>query len=65
MLSKEFLTVEEAAVVLGVGRTLAYEAVRRGEIPSARIGRIIRVPKAALLQMRAAQSEVTRDRSTS
>jgi excisionase family DNA binding protein len=42
------LTVEEAAEVLRIGRTAAYEAVRRGELPSFRIGRSLRVPRHAL-----------------
>lgn len=42
------LTVEEAAATLGISRAFAYEAVRRGEIPSIRIGRRILVPYAAL-----------------
>ena len=33
------LTVEEAAGLLGISRAFAYEAMRRGEIPSIRIGR--------------------------
>jgi len=41
-------TVEEAAALLGISRSFAYEAVQRGEIPSMRIGRRILVPKAAL-----------------
>ncbi len=42
------LTVEEAASTLGISRAFAYEAVRRGDIPSIRIGRRILVPHAAL-----------------
>lgn len=42
------LTVEEAAETLGVSRAFAYEAVRRGEIPSIRIGRRILIPKVGL-----------------
>ncbi len=42
------LTVEEAAATLGISRAFAYEAVRRGEIPSIRIGRRVLVPRAAL-----------------
>ena len=42
------LTVEEAAEILGISRAFAYEAVRRGEVPSIRIGRRILVPRAAL-----------------
>ncbi len=41
-------TVEEAAATLGISRAFAYEAVRRGEIPSIRIGRRVLVPRAAL-----------------
>ena len=33
------LTVEEAAALLGISRTTAYESVRRGEIPARRFGR--------------------------
>jgi excisionase family DNA binding protein len=39
------LTVEEAAAVLRIGRSAAYEAVKVGEIPSIRIGRSLRIPK--------------------
>ena len=45
------LTVEEAAEVLGISRAFAYEAARRGDIPSIRIGRRILVPRAALGRM--------------
>ena len=41
-------TVEEAAKLLGISRSFAYEAVNNGQIPSMRIGRRILVPKAAL-----------------
>jgi len=49
------LTVEEAADFLRVGRSAAYEAVRRGEIPSVRIGRSIRIPRHRLEEMIGAQ----------
>ena len=42
------VTVTEAAEILGIGRNTAYEAVRRGEIPTIRIGKRILVPVAAL-----------------
>jgi len=48
------LTVEEAAVVLGISRASAYEATRRGEIPCIRIGRRILVPRVALNRLLAA-----------
>jgi excisionase family DNA binding protein len=42
------MTVEEASEALGISRSLAYELVRRGEIPSLRLGRRIVVPVHAL-----------------
>ena len=44
-------TVEEARDRLGLSRGLIYEAIRRGEIPSIRIGRRILVPRVALEQL--------------
>lgn len=41
-------TVEEAAERLGVGRTLVYALVRRGDIESINIGRLRRIPCDAL-----------------
>ncbi len=43
------LSVDEVASLLGLGRTAAYEAARRGEIPSRRLGRRVIVPVPALL----------------
>jgi excisionase family DNA binding protein len=39
------LTVEQAAELLQIGRTAAYEAVHRGDLPAVRIGRSLRVPR--------------------
>ena len=44
-------TVEEAGALLSLGRSGAYEAVRRGDIPTIRIGRRILVPRKALILM--------------
>jgi excisionase family DNA binding protein len=44
------VTVEEAAGILGMGRSAAYEAIRRGEIPSRRLGRRIVIPVPLLLE---------------
>ena len=44
------LTVSETAGLLRISRNLAYELVTRGEIPAIRLGRVIRVPRAALEQ---------------
>lgn len=47
--SRTTLTVEEAAQWLGIGRTLAYELARRGELPGVlRLGRVYRVSIPAL-----------------
>jgi excisionase family DNA binding protein len=43
------VTVEEAATILGLGRSAAYEATRRGEIPGRRLGRRIVIPIPLLL----------------
>jgi excisionase family DNA binding protein len=43
------ITIEQAAHVLGLGRTAAYEAARRGELPTRRLGRRLLVPVPALL----------------
>lgn len=45
------LTVEESGQLLGISRALAYELVRRGTIPSLRLGRRIVVPRHALLNL--------------
>ena len=44
-------TVEEAATLLGISRSLAYEAARTGDLPTIRIGRRILVPAAALQRL--------------
>lgn len=45
------LSVAEAAELLGISRSLAYDLVARGELPSVRLGRRIVVPRVALHQM--------------
>lgn len=44
------LTVGQAAKVLGIGRSTAYELVHTGAIPSLRLGRRIVVPSAKLAE---------------
>lgn len=41
-------TIPEVARILGVGRMAAYKAAERGDIPSFRIGKLVRVPKSAI-----------------
>lgn len=43
------LTVEEAAELLGIGRTLMYALVAAGEVESVQIGRLRRIPRDALV----------------
>ena len=43
--------IEEAAELLKIGRSGAYEAARRGDIPVLRIGRRWLVPRIALDKM--------------
>ncbi len=38
-------TVPEAGRLLGLGRNAAYEAAKRGDIPTLRMGRLLLVPK--------------------
>ena len=44
-------TISEAGTLLGLGRSGAYEAARRGDIPVLKIGRRWLVPKVALDKM--------------
>ncbi len=48
--SQATISIEQAAQVLGLGRTAAYEAARRGEFPTRRLGRRVVVPVPALLE---------------
>lgn len=50
-ITRRTVTVEEAGQLLGIGRNQAYEAVRRGDIPSIKIGKRLLVPKPALDKM--------------
>lgn len=43
--TRQTLTVEEVAAILGLGRNACYEAVARGDIPSLKIGRRILIPR--------------------
>ena len=41
-------SVDEAAALLGLSRSMAYECIRRGEIPAIRFGRRVLVPRMAI-----------------
>ena len=42
------VSVEEAAGLLGIGRTTLYELIRRGDVRPIRIGRCVRIPQREL-----------------
>ena len=44
----ELLRIEEAAAYLGVSKGLAYELARRGELPSVKLGRLLRIRRGGL-----------------
>lgn len=58
------LTVEEAARLLAVSRTFAYEAIRRDTFPvrPIRIGRCIRIPLSPLAALLGVDEAVARER---
>jgi excisionase family DNA binding protein len=45
------IAVEDAAHLLGISRSLAYELCARGELPTIRLGRRLVIPKRALFEM--------------
>jgi excisionase family DNA binding protein len=51
------VTVDEAAVMLGISRTTAYGCASRNEIPTVRLGRRVVVPTAALMAMLAGEGQ--------
>jgi len=57
-MDRRTMTVEEAAHMLGISRSSAYECVRRGELRALRLGRRLVVPRDALEEL-LASSQVT------
>jgi excisionase family DNA binding protein len=55
---KQVFTVSEAADVLGISRTLAYDLVAKGQLPTIRLGRRIVVPALALHALLSAASGI-------
>ena len=48
LLSKPWLHVPQAGAILGLNRSASYEAAKRGEIETFRIGRLLKAPTAPL-----------------
>ena len=45
------LSLDEAAILLGVSRYSVYTRIKMNELPYIRVGRVYRIPKAKLLRM--------------
>jgi excisionase family DNA binding protein len=45
------ITVDEAARLLGISRTMAFQAVRSGELPAIRLRRRVLIPVAQLNEL--------------
>jgi len=61
------LDVPTAAKVLGIGRSLAYDLVRRGEWPTQvlHIGKLIKIPTQPLVQLLGVDKTPTDDEGNS
>ena len=57
------LDVPTAATVLGIGRSLAYDLIRRGQWPTTvlRIGKLIKIPTEPLVRLLGASPELGPD----
>jgi excisionase family DNA binding protein len=53
----------EAAAAIGIGRTMIYNLIRTGELPSIRVGKSIRVPVGPLREWVARNASCTTERS--
>jgi len=45
------LEVPQAGALIGLSRNAAYAAAKRGDIPTIRFGKLLKVPKARFLRM--------------
>jgi hypothetical protein len=60
------LSVPEAGKkYFGLSRERSYDAARRGDLPTIKIGRLLRVPVRALLQTRSRSRRTPRNRNSS
>jgi excisionase family DNA binding protein len=50
-LTPETWSVREACSILHIAPNTGYKAVREGQIPTIRLGRVLRVPKVALRRL--------------
>jgi excisionase family DNA binding protein len=64
--SRLVVTIAEAAKLLGISRSFAYQLVKRGELPVVRLGRRQLVPKESLSRLMesvAQQSELVNSKA--
>lgn len=61
-MEKELLTAREVQQILGLGLSKVYDMMARGELPTLRVGRLIRVPRQALDEWMDARTVPARDR---
>ena len=54
---KSVYTVPQVAKILGINRNLAYELVRRGDLPALRLGKRLVCPKQAIDRLLSQGSE--------
>lgn len=52
-MAKEYLSIPEAAAVLGISRIAAFKQVKKGRLPAIRIGRNWAVPAGAVVKKQA------------
>lgn len=60
-ITRQTLSVAEAAEVLGISRAHAYDCVRSGELPSITLGRRVVIPLRALDELLDGRAPSTRD----
>ena len=51
ILSQPTCSVDDYRKIMGISKNPAYDAVKRGDVPSIRVGGRIRIPTAPLKQM--------------
>jgi excisionase family DNA binding protein len=57
-IERKVFTVPEAGAQLGLGRNASYDAAKRGDIPTIKLGKLLRVPKLAFERMLDASSKI-------
>lgn len=57
---QDIITVKELQKMLKIGRTLAYELVRSGKIPSIKIGRGFRIQKEKVISYLQKEDKIDR-----